>query len=186
MNGYDISYGMLVFFMTVSFLVGISGFASIGMRYRVREYEKYHGKFPTCCNRRECQNNNQSSQNDSQNNQSTSLQPQQQVFNSNDFVLIPMQNIENNTQSIPQQQSMQFNPVNMQNQSIPMVFVAPQQNMVPQSQFSPQQQQMQFVPIQQPMQFIPQQNLMQQQPQYVPFVPPQSNQNQQSNFVYRI
>eukprot|EP01091_Cochliopodium_minus_P012744 TRINITY_DN393_c0_g1_i1.p1 TRINITY_DN393_c0_g1~~TRINITY_DN393_c0_g1_i1.p1 ORF type:complete len:314 (-),score=73.82 TRINITY_DN393_c0_g1_i1:103-972(-) len=197
-----INFGMqfwnVILFMGVSMLIGLSGFAAFRIRRKVDDYEKIHGTFPTCCNKRQC---NQNQQNELQN---VVENTQGQSINTtpNDYVMIPIQE-----QQQPQQTIM-FN-----NQQIPLVYaIHPQQNMIPQPQQTLQQPQQTHQFIQQPQfiqpsthQFIQQQSLQQpqqqqmqfisvpfpqQQPtQMIPQMPMPINQSPQlnnTNFVYRI
>jgi len=195
---YGMQFPMVFFFMLVSMLIGLSGVYAFRIRRKVAEYERYHGAYPTCCRSRRCQQYCQQPQQQQnvENQQQTIIQPS---INSsfNDYVMIPMQSIEQpqqQQQQIPQQQQ---SPLLFNNQQIPIVYaINPQQSMIPQ----PQQQQIQpthfiqqgqhFIPVQpfiQQQQIVqqPQQQQIQQQP-FVPQIIQPQIQPTNTQYVYRI
>jgi len=197
--GMPLAY--LFFLVTVVVLIGMSGFASFKLKYGVLDYEKYHGAYPRCCNKckitvtpnQNTSNNNTTTTTTEQTSQEQTNQQQTSVnSNLNDFVMIPMQNMEqmpSNFQNIPMVYAFSPQQLVPQTQIQPTQFIQQpqivqqpqimQQPQLIQQQFLPQQQ---FIPLQQ---FIPQQQINQ-QPQFLQ--QSQQNNNQQNNqsFVYRI
>jgi len=132
-------FWVMAFVGTTIALVLLGGMMALKMKYQIAAYERVHGAIPRCSSSRRC-NSTQATEQVQPTEESTSV-------NNSDFVMIPMQNVNQ-----PQQHQTQ----------VPLVYVMPQMN-----NQQPQFVQYPFVP--QP--YVPQQQQQVQQQQHESLYP---------------